>query len=381
VTGKGQVKAGVRPIDPPTDGRYGPHMTDDGTLFGKKVLVEISHAIERFALAAPPDSPMVVVAMFQKLAYFERETGVYRDVAARGAVTLVGLVEDFPPQLPPGVRHTLVDTADPLAREWSVTVLGPHGGAMLVATDLEQVDAAARTLEEGRRFRGRWSFRRQDAYREILRLRSALRLPPRTVEDIDQVLHRVLAVPEPAAQDWWEVPVRFLGDRMDHIERRRADAVRALDTVTDDAAMRDPRTGLYTGKFLERWTAGLGGGTLPIGLVLLRVFGVARLREQYGLRAELAALAGLTQTVQDLLGPTDRVVRFGREDFLVVLPSWAADDVLKLCDEVCGRVARLDQVYPFVALPAAAAATVTRERPLPVARLVREVESGYAVSA
>jgi GGDEF domain-containing protein len=356
-------------------------MTDDGTLFGKKVLVEISHAIEQFALAAEPNSPMIVVAMFQKLAYFQRETAVYRDIAARGAVTLVGLVEDFPPQLPAGVRHTLIDTANPLAREWSVTVLGPRGGATLVAVDQEEVDPAARTLEEGRRFRGRWSFRRQDAYREILRLRSALRLPPRTVEDFDRVLHRVIDVPEPVEQGWWEVPVRFLGDRMDHIERRRVEAVRALDAATGDAAMRDPRTGLYTAKFLERWTAGLGGGTLPIGLVLLRVFGVAQLREQYGLRAELAALAGLTQSMQDLLTPTDRVIRLGREDFLVVLPSWASDDVLRLCDEVCTRVARLDQTYPFVALPAAAAATVTRERPLPVARLVREVESGYAVSA
>ena len=103
-------------------------MTDDGeTLFGKRVLVEISHAIERFALAAEPQGPMVVIAMFQKLSYFERETSVYRDIAASGAVTLVGLVEDFPPQLPAGVRHTLLEPGDPLAREWSVTVLSPRG--------------------------------------------------------------------------------------------------------------------------------------------------------------------------------------------------------------------------------------------------------------
>jgi GGDEF domain-containing protein len=352
-------------------------MTDDGlTLFGKRVLVEISHAIEQFALAAEPGSPMIVIAMFQKLSYFERETMVYRDIAGHGAVTLVGLVEDFPPQLPPGVRHTLLDPSDPLAREWSVTVLGPRGGAMLVATDLEEVVPHARTLEEGRRFRGRWSFRREDAYREVLRLRSELRLPRETIEDIDRVLHAVLDVPEPVEQAWWEVPLRFLAERMDSAERRRSKALARFDAATSDAAMRDPRTGLYTGKFLERWTKGLGGGTLPIGLVLLRVFGVAQLREQYGLRAELAALAGLTQSVQDLLSPTDKVIRIGREDFLIVLPSWPADDVLRLCDEVCARVARLDQAYPFVALPAAAAATVTRERPLPLTRLAREVETG-----
>lgn len=351
-------------------------MTDDGgTLFGKRVLVEISHAIERFALAAEPDSPMIVIAMFQKLSYFRRETAVYRDIAASGAVTLVGLVEDFPPELPAGVRHTLLGAADPLAREWSVTVLGPRGGATLVALDQEEIIPHARTIEEGRRFRGRWSFRREDAFREVLRLRSELRLPTETIEEIDHVLRAVLDVPEPTTQEWWEVPLRFLTERMDVAERRRAAARSALDDATDDASMRDPRTGLYTGRFLERWTSGLGAGTLQIGLVLLRVFGVAQLREQYGLRAELAALAGLTQSVQDLLSPTDKMIRIGREDFLVVLPSWRDDDVLRLCDEVCARVARLDQSYPFVALPAAAAVTVTRERPLPLHRLAREVEN------
>lgn len=353
-------------------------MTDvGGTLFGKRVLVEISHAIEKFALAAEPGGPLVVIAMFQKLSYFQRETEVYRAIAASGAVTLVGLVEDFPPELPAGVRHTLLRADDALAREWSVTVLGQRGGATLVAVDQEEITADARTIEEGRRFRGHWSFRRLDAYREVLRLRSTLTLPAQTVEEIDEVLRAVIDVPEPATQDWWEVPLRFLTERMDHAERRRATARAALDAATDDASLRDPRTGLYTGKFLQRWTSGLGAGTLPIGLVLLRVFGVAQLRAQYGLRAELAALAGLTQSMQDLLSPTDRVIRIGREDFLVVLPSWRTDDVLRLCDEVCDRVARLDQVYPFVALPAAAAVTVTRERPLPLDRLAREVEDRY----
>lgn len=358
-------------------------MTHEGeTLFGKRVLVEISHAIERFALAAEPSGstttdPMIVIAMFQKLSYFQRETDVYREIAASGAVTLVGLVEDFPPQLPAGVRHTLLDIDDPLAREWSVTVLSPRGGATLVAVDQERITSHARTIEEGRRFRGHWSFRREDAYREILRLRSALRLPPGTVEEIDHVLRAVHDVPEPVEQDWWEVPLRFLTERMDLADRRRAAARAALDAATDDAAMRDPRTGVYTAKFLERWTSGLGAGTLPIGLVLLRVFGVAQLRSQYGLRAELAAIAGVTQCVQDLLSPTDRLIRIGREDFLVVLPSWSTDDLLRLCDDVCDRVARLDQVYPFVALPAAAAVTVTRERPLPLARLAREVENQF----
>lgn len=350
-------------------------MTSDGDqLFGKRVLVELSHAIERFALAARPGDPLVVIAMFQKLSYFQRETDVYRDIAARGAVTVIGLVEDFPPELPAGVRHTLLAGSHDLAREWSVTVLGPRGGATLVATDLETVDGSARTLEDGRNFRGRWSFRRADAYREVLRLRSTLRLSAETVEEIDGVLRAVLAEPEPVHQDWWDVPLRFLADSMDRAVRGRAEATAALEAARDDSSERDPRTGLYTAAFLQRWTAGLGEGTLPIGLALLRVFGIAEVRAQHGLRAELAALQGVNRAVQEQLSDVDRVIRVGREDFLVVLPSWSPDRVLQLCEEVCQRVARLDQVYPFVALPAVAAATVTRNRPLPVGRLVNEVE-------
>lgn len=354
----------------------------DGTVLSKRVLVELSHAIERFALAAEPGAPLVVIAMFQRLSYFRRETDVYTEIAARSSVTLVGLVEDFPPALPPGVRHVLLGEDDDLAREWSVTVLSPNGGATLVAIDQERVDAGAHTLEEGRRFRGYWSFVRADAYREVLRLRARLNLPPETVEAIDGVLHAVLAAPEPRHQDRWNVPLRFLADRVDAGVRERAGLQTRLDSAVghhDDVAERDARTGLHTEKFLARWTAGLGAG-LPVGLVLLRVPGVAALRTKYGLRAELAALSGITGCVQELLTPTDRVVRLGREDFLAVLPSWREDAVLDLCDEVCTRVSGLDQQYPFVALPATAAATVTRERPLPVDRLVAQVEGGRRVS-
>jgi GGDEF domain-containing protein len=252
-------------------------------------------------------------------------------------------------------------------------VLGPKGGATLVAIDQESLDPHARTIEEGRRFRGRWSFSRSDAYAQILRLRAQLRLSSDTADRIDAVLRAVLDEPEPIRQDWWEVPLTFLGERMDGLLRERAAAVAELDAVREDTAERDPRTGLYTGAYLKRWTRGLGSGTLPIGLVLLRVFGVAELRGQYGLRAEMAALQGLREGISGLLHPTDRLVRIGHEDFLVVLPSWPNDEVLRFTDEVCARISALDQVYPFVALPAVAAATVTRERPLPLDRLALEV--------
>jgi GGDEF domain-containing protein len=347
-----------------------------GELLGKPALVEFSHAIEQFALAAAPGEPLIVIAMFQKLSYFARALPVYEAIADRGAVTLVGMAEDVPPLLPPGIHHALVPASDSLAREWSITVLGPHGGATLVAVDLETLDPVARTIEEGRQFCGRWSFRRDDAFHEVLRLRSQLRLTPAVVGQIDAVLRAVQVRPEPAHQDWWGVPARFLAHRMEAAVRARTAAEVALEAVAEDRGERDPRTGLYTEKFLDRWTAGLGAGTLPIGLALLRVFGIAEVRADYGLRAELAALHGVSGCVQDLLTRVDRVVRIGREDFLVVLPSSPPEKVMWFCQEVCERVARLEDVYPFIALPGVAAATVTRSRPLPIQQLVEQVELG-----
>ena len=99
------------------------------------------------------------------------------------------------------------------------------------------------------------------------------------------------------------------------------------------------------------------------------MFGIAEVRADYGLRAELAALHGVSECVQDLLTSVDRVVRIGREDFLVVLPSWSPEKVMWFCEEVCERVARLEDTYPFIALPGVA------PPPSPAAGLCRSPSS------
>lgn len=341
-----------------------------GRTFAKRVLVEISHTIERFALAAPRGEPLIVIALFQRASYFERETAVYRDVAAGGALTVVGLAEDVTPEMPPGVRHALFGPADPMAREWSVTVLGPHGGATLVATDLEAIDPDAPTLEQGRLFDGYWSFRREDAYREVLRLRTAMNLSPQLRGQVDGMLRHMVAEPESDDQGWREAPLRFLADRVDGLLRERAAVQEALATARDDSRERDPRSGLPNLRYLARWTAGLGAGTLPIGLAMFRISGVTDLRGTYGLRAELAALQTIARCLQHRLSGADRAIRLAGEDFLVVLPSRTPEEMHSYCENASADIAGLDVTYPFVSLPVAAAALITRSRPLPFDRLL-----------
>ncbi len=354
--------------------------TGSGGTLTKRVLVDLSHAIEQFALAAEPGEPLAVIALFQKSSYFARERDVYGDIAQRANVTLVAVAEDSPPDVPPGVRPQLLARSDPLAREWSVTVLGAHGGASLVAIDQETVTGDAPTLEQGRQFTGRWSFRRDDAYREVVRLRSELRLPPAAVAELDTVLQSVVAEPEPPRQEWWDGPLRLLADRVENAVRSRDRTQAELAVARAGSNERDPRTGLLTTAYLERWTAGLGSGTLPIGLVALRVLDIAAVRESYGMRAEMASLAVLATVLQGLAGPADRVIRTGREDFLLVLPGRRDDDILALTREIAVRTTRIEEQYPFVTLETAVTGTVTRERPLPIGQLFRDLSRRGPVS-
>ena len=340
--------------------------------FGKPLLVELSHMIEQFALGVDPAVPTVVIAMFQKLAYFSRESEVYREIAARGAVTVVGLVEDEPPELPPGVRHVLIPAADDLEREWSVTVLTPDGGATLVASDLETLDPGAPTLERGRTFRAGWSFRREEARSQIHRLRTKLRLDGDTAAGVDTVLDAVARWPQPVQEAAWDRSLLFLTERMDDAIRTRAAAAAGMAAM-EDGHDRDPHTGFTGPTSLDRWLVGSAAGTLPIGLVLLRLPGLAGLRPRYGRRGELAVLQGLATVLDGLTGTSDRVVALGPEEVLVVLPSAVPDDVLELCHEVCRHASAIEEVYPYVALPALVAGTVTRARPLPLDRLRRNV--------
>ena len=346
--------------------------------FAKPLLVELSHTVERFASAARASGPVVLIAMFQKLAYFRREADLYGDLAARGVVTVVGIVdpvpeEDGPDGMPAGVHH--VALAGDLVKEWSVTALGPGGGASLVAADLEALEPGAPTLEQGRTFRAGWSFRRDEARAQVERLCAKLNLRAAVRAEVDAVRGAVDAAPEPANQDAWDAVLHFLTERFDAVERARAETGAALSAVLDSTE-RDQHTGFHSHAFLDRWLAGSPDGTLPIGLVLLRLDGLSSLRADFGRRAELAVLKRLAQGLRQAVGGADRVIALGPEDFLVLLPSAGPADVLEACNAVSRIAGGLDEAYPFITLPAKVAGTVTRERPLPIARLRTHAGSG-----
>jgi EAL domain-containing protein (putative c-di-GMP-specific phosphodiesterase class I) len=100
----------------------------------KHLLVPVSKTLELMALQE--SVPPVVLAAFEHARFFRPSTAVrFTELAAR-LPFVAALGVDMPRSPAPGVRGAALDTADPLAGEWTVAVLGAHTSAALIARDL-----------------------------------------------------------------------------------------------------------------------------------------------------------------------------------------------------------------------------------------------------
>lgn len=111
----------------------------------RPVLVRYSRYIEEQALAS--DEPFTVLSSFQRADRFSPPTAQrYAQLAASNSlVAVVGM--DMPPEPAPGVRGTAIAPDHPLAREWTVVILGRQYFAALIAVELDPDDTG-----QGRQF-------------------------------------------------------------------------------------------------------------------------------------------------------------------------------------------------------------------------------------
>jgi EAL domain-containing protein (putative c-di-GMP-specific phosphodiesterase class I) len=99
------------------------------------LLLAVSRFLER--QAAEMGELAVVVAAFERAPHFTRATRRrYRELARTAAFVGV-LGTDMVAEPEPGVRGGDLAPDDPVSREWSVAVVGPHFAAALVARDLD----------------------------------------------------------------------------------------------------------------------------------------------------------------------------------------------------------------------------------------------------
>jgi hypothetical protein len=110
-----------------------------------RLLLPLSMHLEYKGLDAT--EPSVLLACFQDARRFTDSTRQrYRLLASRGAFTAV-LGRDMPPEPAPGIRGARLDPADPIVREWSLVVLGPHFAAALLAREREATAGGERWFD------------------------------------------------------------------------------------------------------------------------------------------------------------------------------------------------------------------------------------------
>ncbi|MET0132922.1 MAG: DICT sensory domain-containing protein [Kibdelosporangium sp.] len=342
-------------------------------LLTKRSLVIASHAIEQAALAETSTESAVVLAMFQRLPYFEREHGVYAKIAARALVTIVGMVDTSRPDLPHGITPILLRSDEALAREWSVVVLSSRFGASVVAQDLEDVNPDAVSLESSRLFHGRWGLRRDEAYAETVRMRDLLgdRLPPAVRRQIDQILASAEEPPAVEVEQRAEAVVRGLVARL---QRQRDEAARIAEADEQGRGHdRDPDTGLHTSAAITPWL-GASADTVALGLVLLRISALQNVGERYGIRAGIHTGQNIADLIKSELRPVDRAVRLSATDFLLIKPAVSQEMLATTAGRVVERINELRFTYPFVETHCTSTRLLTRRRPLPLAAMRSQLE-------
>ncbi|WP_431977674.1 DICT sensory domain-containing protein [Micromonospora haikouensis] len=335
-------------------------------LLTKRSLVAVSHAIESAALATAEDGPLVVIALFQRMPYFDRERAVYERIAATAAATVVGVVGQRPEALPAGACGVALDETEDLAREWSVVALTPRFGAALVAHDRAEVEQAT-TLESGRLFDGRWGFRRDEALHEVVRLRDRLadRLPGAVRLAVEETLARVRDLPATPGEARGEAALRLMFSRAERAARAHRPGGRDRGTGT---ALAEPAP-LLDEPGMRRWAGADGvtaSGTLPVALVGVRVDEPAGATERFGRRSAAREAQAVIGAVTAPLRPVDRAVRLSDQEYLLILPTLTEEQAVAVAGQVHEAVAGLARSYPFVAFAVHAAVTVTSRRPLPV---------------
>ncbi|WP_067499633.1 DICT sensory domain-containing protein [Actinoplanes sp. TFC3] len=322
----------------------------------KKTLVTVSHALEQAALAAAEDGPMVVIALFQRLPYFDRERRVYERIAQQATATVVGLVAAQAPEVPAGAYAVLLDEKEELAREWTVVVLTPRFGALLVAEDLEEVQPGTTTLESGRVFAGRTSMRRDEALHEVLRLRDRLagRLSPAAQDAVEAVVGRVRELPA--------TPGESRADAMLHLFAAQAERDHTR------LRTRNPATDLADEPGIRQWSGAEGvtaSGVLPVAVLAVRITHAAGGQQGPIGRTATRQQQAAVELLVTRLRPADRAMKASDNDFTLFLPARSHDDAVAFAYQLVNDFAEAAQRSAFLSATVTVALTVTRSRPLP----------------
>lgn len=337
----------------------------------KRALLTLSHAMERaFDAAGRPEQPGVVIALFQRREYFEVESTRYAELASAGNCVVVGF-QGSTAGLPPGVHGVSFTDVDLRALDWILVLVKGTYASALVARDARDLFPGEVTLEAARLFNARWTFQRRDALVEAedQLARLAPELLPSLVSTIADVVEQCRSEPVLAIE-------AQLAAAIDHVVMSidasitRAGRYRASLESLQALAERDQLTGLNNRHYLERF---LGGDDRPTDLLtmLVDVDNLKTVNDTHGHAAGDAVLTAVADTLRQHSRSGDVIVRWGGDEFLLLIPNLAAEDGLAYAARLAEAVQANRPKAPWngLALSVSIGACPTRRTLLPLDRL------------
>jgi len=358
----------------------------------KRALVVLSHAMERAfdavddapqatpplpgsALGSAPGSapapmPGLVLGLFQQREFFDIEADRYAALAAAGHTIVVGFAGSLD-GLPPGVHGVSFPEHDDRARDWVLVTVRDAYASALVARDAFDLCAGERTLQASRLFDADWTFHR-DAALEHARAqleRLVADLPTMVAQDARAHLDASAARPASPAERRLAAAANHLISSL-NAGHHRALALRMELESTQTLAERDQLTGLNNRHFLERF---LGGADRPAELLtlLVDVDDLKRVNDTHGHAAGDAVLSAVAAGLREHSRPGDVIVRWGGDEFLLLLPGAGRDGSLALAERLAVSVRAVRPSPPWEEIPLSVSIGVsaTRRTELPLAQL------------
>lgn len=113
---------------------------------------------------------------------------------------------------------------------------------------------------------------------------------------------------------------------------------RQLMQSLKDTSMRDPLTGLYNRRFLEDYIDVLTASTIrhggTLGVMMCDIDFFKQVNDSYGHDVGDQVIKGLAELLRKTVRTSDLVIRFGGEEFLVLLPDTDADGCMELAERI-----------------------------------------------
>ncbi len=342
---------------------------EDRLLVSKRSLIALSHALEEACIQAD-DPERLVVACFQRGAHFDVERARYEQMAANSALVVVAYVEGHASERRNGPDNLIEVELGPgheLAVEWNIAIASPRTCAALHCEDLGRPLDVEPAPELDRGFLARWSFDRTRSLPVAARILDLSPLESAEASLAQSLLDRAGAVEVSESE-------RHLAGAFDTLVRRLEAAnqqLRWASTRVEEAeylAERDELTGALNRRFMARFEARMEADRRmgDVAAILFDLNEFKAVNDTYGHDAGDEVLRGVGRELRTAVRIPDLVVRWGGDEFLVLLPGASLAAAAARAEELVARLRQLRFGPPLqdVAVRASAGVGVLDSTPI-----------------